>query len=621
MRRPARPRSAGSQGAKRGASTDGAAAGRPPSAGRDRGSTPPSAAGPAPSSGRPSSKQRPRSAQAQRAAVSAGEKALQALQEQCLELKRTANTLNEENTKTKTRHRVLERELQRRERLLRQLAMIKKAGQCIDMDLIEKLREERNMLPIVRKRAQELLLQIEDKDTEIRELKRHPQFTRIIELQVEFATWQHEANRLDSLLHESSPEANNVARQEIEVHERRVGQLEDQLAAAGEKNTKVAADLEEMEGDHGGWLQQYEEKEKELKRQQDVTRELAIAFKKVLQERAQVEKLQEEIDEMNLANKRFDDESESSSPQAAKQSSASPAKVPATPSLGRTSVTQAARSRDLLDKADRTARTVLPALRRAAASRAGESSLFAEFLQRDTDNDGLLSMDELAEAMAAVDLGNCTPEDLSSLRDLAPATSSSAQAGAGGAGGVRWLDLLVLLDRSATTAPLPPALPSVAPLRAACLRSELDAEEFRRGLCESTGRQQAEAFFSGLGLETSVTEMWVAAWETYGPDGLLLRLPMGDVAICQADFDAWFARCVDAVRLHRKDLVDSFQVWRQDMLLQQEQFNTVCLDVLGLQLSQDDIGDLALFVSGGSGGPIDGGAVLKIEELRKLGAR
>lgn len=44
------------------------------------------------------------------------------------------------------------------------------------------------------------------------------------------------------------------------------------------------------------------------------------------------------------------------------------------------------------------------------------------------------------------------------------------------------------------------------------------------------------------------------------------------------------------------------------MHLEQEQFSMVCCDVLGLDLSHDDVADLALFLSGGHGGPIDGEA-------------
>lgn len=542
---------------------------------------------------------------------------MQVLQEQCLETKRAANSLSEENMKSRTRLRVLEREMLRRDKLLRQLALMKKAGQCVDMDIIEKLREERNMLPIVRKKAQELQQQVEAKDEEIRNLKRDPQFTRIIELQVEYATWQHEAKRLQSLLQEASPEVNNVARQEIEVHERRAEKLKEDLAAVGERKTKVAEELIEMEVEHASRLEAYQEKEKELQAEQEKTRELAIAFKKVLQDRKQVEQTQDEIEKMLVEKKRFEEELRGGVAQEAV--SAQPADAP----QGRASVSQAARSGPPARHLGQSA-GFLDALRRAAAARSGEGSLFAEFRRRDADCDGLLSAAELADAFAAMGL-RCSQQDLNAILGLIP--REDARAGAPPTH-LRWLDLLVVLDRTVAAAPLRPPLPALEPLRAACLRAELGVDEFQRRLCATASREEAEAFFAALGLDSLVASSWVAMWEAWGADGLLLRLPIGSIAIRQADFDAWFARCVDAVRLHRKDLQDSLRVWREDMLLDQDQFNMVCCDVLGCQLSQDDISDLALYLNGGSGGPpgsgslcTDGGQLLRIEELRRPGAR
>merc|ERR1712141_548001 len=99
-----------------------------------------------------------------------------------------------------TRLMALERELRKRERLLEQMSEFNKVGQGISMDIIEKLREERNMLPNYRRKEQELRAKIAEKDAEIWKLKHDPQFTRIMEMQVEYASWQHEVKRLTSLL-------------------------------------------------------------------------------------------------------------------------------------------------------------------------------------------------------------------------------------------------------------------------------------------------------------------------------------------------------------------------------------------------------------------------------------
>jgi len=546
-----------------------------------------------------------------------GDKVMQALQEQCIELKRASNSLNEENMKTRTRLRVLERELQRRDRLLRQLAMVNKGGQCVDMDIIEKLREERNMLPMVRKRSQDLQGQVLEKEQEIRDLKRDPLFTRIIELQVEYATWQHEAKRLGSLLLEASTDANPVARQEVEVHEQRRIDLQNKLKKEMAARDKATRDIGYIEGEHASSLESYHDMEIKLQGEQELTRELAMSFKKVLQERKQAEQIQSEVEEMELTKLKYEQEKMKLETQARTVASASQSPI----NLGRATVSPTALGIQIGTLSGRVA-SLLNDLCHIARSRAGENSLYAEFLRRDADRDGLLSDDELGAALAAVGLTDCSPVHVAALLELAPGSESGVPAKVTKCG-LRWLDLLVILDRSQATLRRHP-LPPFPPLQALCLRAELTVEEFQRSLRSIRSRDQAEAFFQRLasssGLLHFPTDAWVTAWEAYGSDGLLLRLPMGDIAINQVDFDAWFARCTEAVRNNRKELIPSFKVWREDMLLDQEQFNMVCLEVLGLHLSLDDISDLALFISGdagGHGGLIDGGALLRIDELRR----
>lgn len=204
----------------------------------------------------------------------------------------------------------LERELQKRERILRQLVLLNHAGQGLGVDLMDKLREERNLLPVYRRRTQDLLLQVQEKDAEIKRLKRDPYFTRIIELQVEFASWQHEARRLQGLLQEPSMEVNEAAKKEVEVHALRVQRLEAELQSAEEQKKSVLSDLTETETDHAAWLQAYQERERDLTREQDSTRDAALSFKELLQKRKEVEQLQGEIEEMALRRKRTERELE-----------------------------------------------------------------------------------------------------------------------------------------------------------------------------------------------------------------------------------------------------------------------------------------------------------------------
>lgn len=87
------------------------------------------------------------------------------------------------------------------------------------------------------------------------------------------------------------------------------------------------------------------------------------------------------------------------------------------------------------------------------------------------------------------------------------------------------------------------------------------------------------------------------------------------------DLDAWFERCFNAVNLHRKNLEDSFHVWEEKNMFSRDRFRTVCIDLLGEDLSSDDIDDLWLFINGGYGGPsdlVDGNQLLNLNQLRQV---
>lgn len=514
----------------------------------------------------------------------------------------------------RTQLMALERDLQKRERLLRHLATVSKSGQGIGLDVVEKLREERNMLPIYKKKAQDLQALIEEKDSEIRALKRDPQFTRIIELQVEYASWQHETKRLESLLAEPSDAVNDAAKQEIEVHERRAQALEGELDAAEEKRTRAERDFEDMESEHADWLQRYNEREEELTEQQQLTHDLAISFKELLQKRKSAEQLQSEMEEMALNKKRYAEEIEIAEGQLEKTAAREAL------SLGRTAVSEATLRGEPLPGASAASAASLWALRRSAAARSGPGSLFAQLLAQDTDADGLLDVQQLAEALAAHGLHPTSPGEAAALAEQLP--PSMAPATEAGERRVRWLDLLVVLDRlgcaaSRTPAPAaPPAtLPDLKPLRAACLGAEVGREELRRRLLAAATKVQARALFEGLLGAGDAANAWISCWEGYGPTALALRLPFGDVAPTQAALGAWLGRCVAAAGAHRKEMVESFSVWREDMQLTEDQFRMVCLDIFGVELSEDDVDDLALFTGcTGPEGIVDGAALLKLAD-------
>eukprot|EP00928_Gymnodinium_smaydae_P030455 TRINITY_DN22649_c0_g6_i1.p1 TRINITY_DN22649_c0_g6~~TRINITY_DN22649_c0_g6_i1.p1 ORF type:complete len:603 (-),score=121.37 TRINITY_DN22649_c0_g6_i1:386-2194(-) len=547
---------------------------------------------------------RPRSAQP---LLSRADEAAIALQAACLELKTATNNLDTETKMNRTRAMALERELQKREKLLRQLALLNKSGQGIGADVVERLREERNMLPIFKRKVQDLEAQIEEAEAEIRELKRDPQFTRIVELQVEYASWQHEARRLAGLIQETDLAASDALRREVEVHDRRVEKLEAEVNDAEEKRAALDADIAEVEADHASWKEQYERQEEELKQQQALTKNRAVSFKQLLLERKQVEQLQGEIEEMNLHMQRYDEELRPLASALKEDPVAAPAP------LGRRAISRAALHDDPTFAVSPATSSGLLAVRRASAAKSACESFVAQLEKADSDADGFVTALELSHAITAIGCELSPTQVMALSEELVTALPFSDDQGR-----IRWLDLLVYVDRVGTSicrqagVPLPP----MRPLRAACLQSSIGAEELRRRLEAVTNLPQLEAFLQALGLCAQSVASWVDAFEAYGTDGVLLRLPLAEAARSESCRCAWRSRCVDAVRAHVRELKESFPLWRADMLLTEAQFTMVCSDVLGAELSEDDIVDLGLLatVTHDAGEMVDGSAVLRLAD-------
>lgn len=194
----------------------------------------------------------------------------------------------------RTRLMTLERDAQKRQRVLKQLALLNKAQQGIGMDLIEKLREERNMLHIHKQRVLDLEAKVEGKESKIAATKRDLQFTRIIELQVEFASWQHETVRLTNLL---ARLPSSVA-QEQEAGQRRVRQLEEKLREAGARRAKLTAEAVDVEAETLRLQQQVQERKEVLTRDRDTTRALADDLDRMLQSRREAQTLRSTMEEL-----------------------------------------------------------------------------------------------------------------------------------------------------------------------------------------------------------------------------------------------------------------------------------------------------------------------------------
>lgn len=505
----------------------------------------------------------------------------------------------------RTRMMALERELQRREKLLQQMMKFNAAGQGIGMDVIEKLREERNLLPIYRRKAQDLQAQIEMKDSEIQALKRDPQFTTIIELQVQFASWQHESKRLDSLLQEPSIDYNEAARHEIEVHERRVKALEEQLEKAKQKQDRLAGDLQEVEASHAEWEAKYMDSEQQLSKQQEETRHLAVLFKDLLQKRRHAERLEDEIKEMALCKRQFE---------AELKTSGSTAILNQISTIGRRAVSHSVLVGPLPSASSEDFASFW-ALRRAAARLSGDDSLFTQLLKREDAKDGLLTEAKLVEALEAVD--SPLPP-----RELAGALVRWLQSRDADPGRIRWLDILVALDRlgGATGPSLAVAcdLPDLRPLRAACLRTGTSDQELQRRLLEATTRAKAEAVFLALGISEAVTAAYMESWIAYGASGLVLRLPLSEAALPEATYRAWLGRCTRAVRKHRTQLGNTFRAARDDMILEEDQFRTIMMDVVGTELSENDLEDLVLLCGSGLAQETIGANKVDVDKVFKL---
>merc|ERR1712232_656289 len=188
-------------------------------------------------------------------------------------------------------------------------------------------------------------------------------------------------------------------------------------------------------------------------------------------------------------------------------------------------------------------------------------------------------------------------------------------------GRVRWLDFLVYLDRLGTSisqtsdlAKLP--LPDLQSLRSGCLKASVGVEELQRRLQAVSNQQDMQDLMAELGLERAEAASWVKAWEVHGAEGFLLLLPLGEAAPSESSRRAWHARCVDAVKLYRRDLAHAFTTWRPDSKMKSEDFHMCCSEVLAADLSEEDICDLGLLARGreADGYLIDGASILRLAD-------
>merc|ERR1712176_1014295 len=114
---------------------------------------------------------------------------------------------------------------------------------------------------------------------------------------------------------------------------------------------------------------------------------MAISFKEVLKERKHVEELEDQIEQMT-----FDMNKQKEIADSEKSSQL----------LGRRAISSTVLHQSPLAESTPGSASNLAAVRAAAAKQSGRASLPAQMLAADTDEDGLLSLAELARALSAI---------------------------------------------------------------------------------------------------------------------------------------------------------------------------------------------------------------------------
>jgi len=563
------------------------------------------------------------------------EKVLRSMRAHCQELKEAANYASHEKKLLSTRQMALDRELQRRERLLRTMMQLQKAGQGLGMDLIEKLREERNMLPIYQKKLQDLQAYIGERESEIINLKHDERFTRIIELQVEYASWQHEVRRLQSLLEESSPEQGVAMQKELEVHQSRVILLKEQLEQEDLKQGASDQDFENVQECLRCTRSSYEAGKADLASEQQAMHSLVDRLQGSLLQRKELEQLEVDIHELGIFRSKLDQELGAANQKMGQIELLQPAELKPHQLVSESIVR--GKGYPLL-----CSKNSSKVLHRTLACRDGydpmRGALIVQLLALDVQSSGCVSSEQL-EIILEHTIG-----DACAGRELVSACAAAIRAGGGTVdhSAVRWLDCLLALDRlgGGSQAVPAPRLPELLPVRVCCLRSGCSAETFRARLLEVRCREDVTKLFGRglLGLGDAQTTAWADLWQALGGGGmaagdstisgisntsgsclgsvgLLARLPLDEVAMPQLAHDAWLVRCRGAVRKEVQDLKQFFGQF-PDMHVPEGRFSAICRDVLGAELSADDIDDLRLWAkSSGDDGyatDIDGAVVLRL---------
>lgn len=518
-----------------------------------------------------------------------------------------ANTYSDDKRKLGTRLMAAEHELQRRDRLLKTMLALKKVDQGLGMDLLGKLREERKLLPIYRQKLKDVQDQIAGLDEEIRAQQHHERYTRIMELQVEYASWQHELQRLESILQDPLGAA---ARQELDVNLERVTKLEARFTELQGKLQTLNADLSTARDEHAAAEGEATYQQGIVTEQQEAVSAQAEHCKELMLQRREVEHIEQEIEQLKVESRMLTTQLEETDAHITEEEAA---RESTSASIHR-AVMSSAYLGPLPDLPTPSAPVWALWRTLAAGGSSTDPALLSLLLTNDGDLTGGLSKLDLAFSLKLAAQSCHLAQDAALACSSLTSPVDEATSSSPGQGDVRWLDWLVTFDRIADlpmSSPLPPPLPERRPLRRACLRARCSAEDLRQRLSSITSLQAAQACFSGLGLDGESLAAWVEVWQHFGTAGLLARLPLGEVAAGREALEAWLQRCAEAVQEEQQDLRDALTEVEDPRRLPEADFCTLFQTFLTARLSRDDAEDLALLASD-EDGFVDGEAFLRI---------
>eukprot|EP00439_Symbiodinium_sp_Y106_P015977 s1436_g2.t1 len=339
--------------------------------------------------------------------------------------------------------------------------------------------------------------------------------------------------------------------------------------------TRLNSSTQMPSEEHADCQRHFQEKKDALTREQEATRDIAVSFKQMLQDRKEAERLQAEIEEMAAARKQHEQElAVLLRHQAAEDAKSTQSPTGASPPV-------------LTREMEQGLMFLKKALRREATPSLSESLRSA-----DHDEDGQVTMAEIEEAMTKWQ--GCPIDSAEAAMIVFALCNKAGQA----AERIRWPMVLDTLQRGGSELAMQSQvqLPPLRPLRWACLRSRMASEELSRQIQAISSFPEARLLFGGsLALADADVAGWVEAWQHLGSKELHARIPLEQAAMSHAALSAWSGRVRAAVAQHREELSKSFAVWRADMQLTQEQFRLICSRELEHDLSSEDVEDLLLF--------------------------